>query len=711
MQCTRYQKILWLFVLMLAVCATSAEEANAWNPFKSAVKFVKKAGSAIGAVVGSPFGGFLGAATSPTIRNAEDSAHRVIADFDEKTRARITQIDNVLEKRIDQLDANLERRIVQADQIAKDRIDQIDGVMGKNIDLVSDVLAGSVAQVDAVLSKRIEQLDQVAETRIGNIDVVATKATLTLEASLMRVVGIACVAAFAAFAAWRIYQEILVAGGRSAGIRNVVLNAWKPLALQLPVAVVALVCLYAITMWLPGGSARRSTQFVAAYRTALENNIKAFDLTRARYMSAQLQAIYPTDSDARALALKVDLMRDILTRPTLLKSVGGLFDIIQRLELTSSYKDDDPDILTLKGYVSWQAGAKRQDEYEAACLCARALEIAPTPSAFALQPLARNYLEAFLHDPITTDASTTTSVPAYSIAQLQTVLANSPPIVGHEDSYAPFAHIIVYDAMVRDLDKTSTAEYVTMILQHARLKKKATELATLPEAERAGEKGAPIRAEIEAARQARTAAATNVVAAWDDFEDRVRNDPWLMGTSAPLASFMLNDAVYTRAKWFVIENGAADEIADISLAKGVTPETAPPRVDLCQLYTTTLSQETRVLVDYEEAKRFEKFFTQLYAFEKSVIEFKMLDPNLDQPTYKKNAIAAANAAAEVGFYVDDPSGRRPYANVLLDEMVGHLTLQMRAQYEKEQPNQEKSESANDQEAVRNQLDSRRLKLL
>lgn len=692
-------------VCIIVVLVPSPQPVQAWNPFKSAVKLVKKAGSVVGGVVGAPFGGFLDSATSPTIRNAEASAHRIVADFDERSRERIKQMDSVLKTNIKDLNASLEQRIAQADKAVKENIEKFDKVMKENVDRVSEVLAGSVADVDQMLSQRIDDLDRVTETRIGNLDVVATKATLTLEASLMRVVGIACVVVFAAFAAWRIYQEIVAAGGRSAGFRAIVMHSWKPLAVQLPVAIVALFVLYAVTMWFPGNAAQRSREFLATYRVALDNHIKVFDLTRARYMAAQLQAIDPTDPDTRALAIKVDLMRDVLTRPTLLKSVGGLNDVIQRLQLASHYKADDPDVLTLQGYVSWQVGAERQDEYDAACLCARALEVASAQGAFALQPLARNYLEAFLQDPKSPAGTTTPGIPVYTIAQLQALRNASPANAGREDSFGPLAHIIVYNELVRRLDKTVSAAYITMIEEHAKFKLINDPFAKLKKEEQDSAAMKTTKDAIAAARAARARAAKEVVVAWDNFKEKLQADAWLIGTSAPLASFMLNDAVYSRAKWFQINDGQAVDIADPSLAKGVLASTAPPRVELSKLYTTTLSAESQALVNYEEAKRFEEFFKDAYDFETAVIDFKIHDPKLDQTGYKEKAIKAAIAAAKLGLYVNDES----YAASLLKEIEGgpgtrKIGDDVVKQYK------EKEEKATTEE-INKRLNARRLKLL
>src|SRR5207248_4687996 len=56
----------------------------------------------------------------------------------------------------------------------------------------------------------------------------------------------------------------------------------------------------------------------------IERSLAALDLTEAKYHVSQLKILDPTKPLYRAVALKIDLVRDVLSRPALYQTAAGI---------------------------------------------------------------------------------------------------------------------------------------------------------------------------------------------------------------------------------------------------------------------------------------------------------------------------------------------------------------------------------------------------
>lgn len=686
-------------ILAVAVTTGTPDTALAWNPFKSVVKTVKKVGGFVGGVIGAPVGGFVGAATSPTIRNAEASAMRVTADLDDRMKARINQMDEAMGKRIAQMDASMRDRILQLDDAAKQRIVQVDEVLKNRTNQLNLVLTTAINDVDRSLKQRIEQLDQVAETRIGNLDVVASKASLSFEQSFIRVIGAGCVLVFVSVVIWRVSRKVTeywaihggpVALANSLGGVAKTKNLRNTLFAEAGVAAAGLAVLYCVVYFMPGGARARQRELSAVYVSAFDRAYTSFDLDRARFLAAQLQAIEPTNERNRARLLKAELVRDVFSRPGLVQTMEGLNELSSRISQIDTYaRGDDADVPALKAYIQWQVAADRQDELDAVKLVAIAIEAGSRNNfeGFLLLPVVSPYITAFVSAP----------TPGLAKADLDRFASLATKAEQHlrtagQEQFAALAHAWVFNAASQRLDTAISQPYVDMLQAHAevvRLRGKAESAAAQKQE-----------------KDKRTQWAKEIIAAWGAFDREMETNAFLRGTTSPLASFGLNDAVLATAKWFeatpdtdklppLLANGAADvragsesEFAALP-APADRPKLAPARIAWRDKYQDMLGGVATDIVDAEESDRFRRFEQATRLMEYDLVQYWTAD-QANSYLVRDRGNAAVLSAAALGWYVPTkpgepnqvaPISRTPLAQVLLNGLVQKLSPVVQQEFE------------------------------
>jgi hypothetical protein len=380
----------------------------------------------------------------------------------------------------------------------------------------------------------------------------------------------------------------------------------------------------------------------------------------ARYHESQLEILAPAQAAGglaahRARLAKVELLHALFTRPGRLYTQPGLASLVAQVgeveeALHAVSPSPDPDVMIAKAFVLWQVGGTRDDEYEAATLCARALE---HPEGVLLAPLARNYISAFLDDPYAPkDAA------APSLEELGK-LAAMPP---RRDETTQFDHVIEFDHLVKTLDRDATRAYLEMLEAQDRL---GAALALKP-------KG-PDSPAVAAARDARTAAANKLISAWATFDHELESSPSFASDAMVLSVFTLDDAVLSRARYYAAVpsvNGTAPMLTDPPAGKALSPalraRIAPLRVAWGQRYAALLGPQARDIVSYEETQRFAMFEQRANAFESAYLGFLAAARTGGDPaTLTELAARAATRASEMGLYRDTDAGRVTEASHIL----------------------------------------------
>ncbi len=704
--------------LMVVVCvlAMSTSRADAWNPIKAAAAKFKAAGRTIGGVFGVPVGGFIESAATPVIHNAEDAGHRLIADVDsaiaenlQRTGALVTQVKSEADATLARVDQSLQARILQIqtgvdhtvdhafdridlvighldkdaqqmlenaeqaghhliqqlDKTAAENLAKVDKIFSSGVNNVQLLVTSSLQQADDIAQKRLAQLDEVAGRRIGNLDVIATKQSLSLEGMLVRIAALIGLVGLIAFVAWRVFRELADAlavanVNNTPRLRAIGRRSVTRLVPQLALAAAGALVLYGLSNALPRDSEHRASQQVAQHETAFDAATRALDVIEARYHESQLEILASTQAPEQLAAYrgrlkKVELLHSLFTRPGQLYTQQGLANLVAEVgeveeALHAVDRRPDPDVMIAKAFVLWQVGGTRDDEYEAATLCARALE---HPEGVLLAPLARNYIAAFLADPYVPKDATTPSFD--ELAKLAAV----PP--GKEET-TQFDHVIEFDHLVQQLDRDSTAAYLDMLEAQGKL---SAALAIQP-------KG-PDSPAVGAARDARTAAANTLISAWATFDHELESSPSFASDAMVLSVFTLDDAVLSRARYYVAvpsANGLApmltDPAADKTLSPALRARIAPLRVAWGQRYAALLGPHARDIVSYEETKRFQRYEQRADAFEKAYVDFLVAAHTGGAPEkLPEIAAQAATCASGMGLYRDTASGRVTEASHIL----------------------------------------------
>lgn len=721
--------------LVVAICllVLPASRAEAWNPLRALANKIVAAGRAIGGVFGAPVGGFVEAAATPVIHSAEDTGHRLIADVDHAIASNLDRTGVMIKDTVTQVDLTLGARILQiqttADHAvdhATERIDlligrlevdvkqvieraekaghalikQLDDAIAKNLRDVDQILAthindlqvavsSSIQQADDAARQRLEQADEIAGRRIGNLDVIATKQSLALEGMLVRIAALVGVLGLIAFVAWRLFRELAdaVATANERGTPRLRAMGWQSLTRLLPQLALAgggAALLYFLAGELPRDSQRRAGQQLKDQVLAFDAAVAALDVTEARYRESQLEILAPPNiATYRAQMKKVALLHSLFTRPGQLHTEQGLAGLVAevadveaafratRARATDPDPLPDPDVMIAKAYILWQVGGSRDDEYEAAGLCAAALR-SPTPARLA--PLARNYIQGFLADPYSPHDSN-----GPSIDEITGVVSpakrpdETPPRmidVRANEATAPaaaavqFARVIELDQMILELDRDSTAAYLDMIAAHAELR------AALKQAGRGSDPAA-----AQAARAARTAAAKQLIAAWAKFDRGLDAAPELASDAIVLTVFTLDDAVLTHARYWAEKDSTNDfppiltgKDSTRALSLALRAQIAPLRVAWEKRYASLLGPKAREIVSYQETARFAAFEQRAVAFETAYADF-VVAKHGSEPRGRllELATAAATRASEMGLYRGSGDSRvREASRILAD---------------------------------------------
>jgi hypothetical protein len=693
-----------------------SRQAQAWNPLRSA-------GRSLGKGLGESF---VETAAIPVLRTAEETGKRFVREVDLRLSDRIAQAGGEIGKALDKtdvlvkgqiatVDAAVASRMAQADSILVARIAQIDasanqlvaGALGRldqtvaraqraglglvralgeerrqalaqaddilnaRIEQIRDVVGRSLEDVDAVLEARFAQIDEAAGRRLANLDVIATKQSHAIEQSLLRIGALAALLLFVVFVLKRLYEDFdrfsdgeeAPEGAPGKKIPVKVLGKTGALfLLRIFAGGLGALLIYILYLKLPLGAERRAAELLDRHRRAFADSQRALDFAGLRHHASQLVLLDPGHQELyRGTERKFEVLRTVFSRPALLRDPAGVRSLVDEIESLEPILRDgdqpDADLQVLKAYISWQVGDSRDDEREAAELCAAALT--SRRGDFLLRPLAREYLLAFLHAP-PPGPDAAGAVPVRELTQVASAAAPAPA-----DRASPFAHVVAYDELLRELDARSWTAYLAMLdaqiayqAARARLPRRTREpsLAPVP-----GESLTPEAAAVRAAKHARLTHAAEVIQAWTAFDTGLRSNAALVGTNVAYAAFTINDVPLVHALWFEASPDAPGLPGPIAGVKDLSlrARLVPVRVEWARRYGLPLDRAARHLLALEEARRYTTFEQRTLAFAAAYIDLggAALPPS-ELAGASAARLSAARAAAELGVYRATPSGDR-----------------------------------------------------
>jgi hypothetical protein len=619
----------------------------------------------------------IGNIAGTLLTDAEEKVNRTLDRVDHGLEARILQIktsaddsvdlalgkvDTIVYKRLNQFDLIGKGLIADAGSEVRKSLDHADNILRERTSDIDRMANELVVQADQALEARIAQIDEAAGRRLGNVDVIASKQRIAFERSAVRVAVLIGIVVFIVFVLRRLWVRYASLKERLEGVRGgertvLIARDLAPNLLgSLAAAAAGAAVLAALYNWLPMDASQEADELTALHERELEASVRGFDFVRARFHASNLEFLKP-ESSARyaALADKAGLLRDLVARPGLLASKEAVNDFALRVRAVerSLGPQADPDILVMHAIVKWQTGSKRTQEYEAASFAARALRL--SPRGFALAPLARAYVQTFLETPYVPE-DVGLSRYAATLGELRESLAAAAA----DDPDSPLGPVVELAGMMRELERTSAEHYVKMIEAHAAIVASKRSRGAL-------------RADAALADlfEQRTGHARSIVEAWVSFDNELRERVTLNGPVV-LAVFRMNDAVLTRARWFIERPTTTEEISKRIEELGsqrkdleLKMKLAPARIAWARRYDALLDGPARQVVEFEEAERFR-------TWERWTIEFEQAMVALEEARRMNKAEEAARwrvavAASALSLYVGEDQ-RRPYA----DQVAGSL---------------------------------------
>jgi hypothetical protein len=333
--------LLALFLVLVQQTSTSATDVV--NGVGSYLADVTRGG---GNVLGQGISGLAG----PTINDFAEVADSVVS--------KILGLANNL----------LAERITQIDRVAQARIAQIDLAVNRALN-----------QLNSQLNDAITQMDKILDEKIGTAQVVVQRAMLSFEDVLLAVIFYTVAIIFTATVGYIVARrtiEDLYSGSLKSKRASIAVAA------AAAASVLVVLALYALKIPLTGQLLQLATDLqsntLKSYRAASLNDAVRF--------AKQLSIVEPNNIKFQALEKLTEIQRDVLYRPTVMKSPLGAFAFQSRIgqlaELVTSdaiknSKDEISEFIKIEADAStavilWQLGQGLQNGQIEKALCAAA---------------------------------------------------------------------------------------------------------------------------------------------------------------------------------------------------------------------------------------------------------------------------------------------------------------------------------------------------
>lgn len=514
---TRLCATLCLSLMMVIVAPIEKSEAfSIGNPFAAV-------GRALGDVargVGNIFGQGIAGLASPTINAFSDDVNKVLAE-----------------------------RLVQADKMLQARVAQVDEVMQKNIN-----------NLDGIIQDKIQKFDALLDQKIGAVDIVATKAVQSAEDSLVAVLRFGTALVLVACIIFVLSKIIINRSARQ------VLSSQTVVAGMATIVIACAGALGASYLIQPPAGARverLSQDFQKAAITAY----RLGELNDAAVYAKQLTVIDPTNVAYAAFQKVAEIQRDILYRPTSLKSVPGANELLPKVRRLSQFALDpsvrsgnDPlsrfvaeQTSATSAVVLWQLSQTKGTDREALCNAADAIgefrKDIPTKDPKVVSDratpftwLAYSYLR--WGEISYRNASTLFKCP--DGADFAATAKALDPILEAFDGAVPpdtIAHVVIFNRAATRYFSQAAPLYTTLVVRDA-----AWQVTSDP-------------ATKAAHKSERDKIAERLIGLWSQFSIEIRNNTAVATNDIALASIGLPAALALRAQYIRDADPAARSLA------------------------------------------------------------------------------------------------------------------------------------------------------
>jgi hypothetical protein len=518
--------LIFTLVYALIICVPTNSEAS-FNPLKAV-------GDALGGVargVGNIFGQGIAGLASPSINAFADQANRVLAE-------------------------NLEK----ADKIIGARINQVDNLLSARITQVDTILTDKLNEVDKKIGEAISRFDGIMDQKIGAVDIVATKAVQNAEDSLVSVLRFGAILVLAAALIFVVARALIMWSPRELIPPTMIASA-------VAAVVIAFVSALGVSYLISPPAGARVTTLEKSFKEAALAAFQHGELNDAAIYAKQLTVIDPTSVHYGALQKVAEVQRDVLYRPTTLKSVLGANELLPRVRRLEQYASDLGESASsdfFKSFISeqtsatsamvlWQLAKDKLMEGAALCAAADALQKftqhdkedrkkpdykwAPAPFTWFAYSYVR-WGEVFLKG--TKAKIACPEKPDF----FEQVSALKPTLQDFEDRKEPpatIAHVIKFNRAATNYFAKAAPLYTAMILHDAGNQLRSG--GALADPTLAGKH-----------KQERNTLSQKITNAWNDFVGQMKADLSLTTTDIGMAAIGVPAALAIRAQQMRIDD-------------------------------------------------------------------------------------------------------------------------------------------------------------
>ena len=646
------KKVLTLFISGLLLFPLKAGFLGDLNPFK-----------VVGGIAGGPF---TAASFAPVVQDFENKGQNLIREFNARMDDRIVQFDSLIGDRIDTLNIYMETRLVQFDGIIKDnitytdnlvgkRIKDVDNAIGKNLLILDNIVKTSINDFDEVLVERLDQFDEVVNKNFGLLDAGAIRFNYLFENAIIRVLIIGTFLFFVGYILLMLNRNgyFVKWTNKNADRKSLLLEFSRKFILPAGGVALILFLLSLVIHNIPGGPKHKIRQLVQAHEDQYDISLRSFDLKALANHAAHLAFLEPSNKKYKSNLLKAEIVRELFTRPTLVKNPLLLRTLMNKIYSAENYLNTiDPDLETIKSYIVWHHFEGSQKNYYSACLAASALK---TGKNFPLKELAVNYLRNYVEKPLVIEnPEPVEGVILYDVNDLKSTLdANINAL--DDPELISMRYVFDFNEMILSLSSNVDSLYINILNLNSLIR---------------NEKDQNIQRKLIENRQI---SAKEIIKEWDLFRRKLENNEFVKGSSALVSLFDLNDAIYTRAQFYQAQINSEIPKGLSSINHSSRPVFYPPRVEFSRKYLNDFNKVGRFIMEENEFSRYINYEKKLIDLEKLFLIYNEDDSQRsDQDTYDIT-IRVAELASEVGLYTQGKDNLKiPFFIKLYNDKIQNL---------------------------------------
>ncbi len=591
---------------------------------------------------GKRFGQGFASAMAPVLANATNQfgnrMDQSIKLMDTVLNRNLNQFDGIMSDLVDQSGAMLSENINLLDNSMNARLRQFDKSNKENLQYLDQISDDAVSQLNDALSVNIDKFNEGLRHNISFLDSGAQRFSTLFGFNLIRFLLVGALIAIIFYQVYIHVKDVELSDLKNIGqkfksksIQN------KVVAIGFRISVLTGVYFILNFIFLSGPK-QEIEQISVDHEVGFDNALRTFNFKDMALHAAILKNLNSGSMEYIALEKKSDLFREVFALPILKNNIEYVGMLRNQLDELIVMTPNDPDNFAIAAYLNWNIRQNKIDEYVTACLAAESIKLGSESKDGTVYPnhfiaLAKNYLQSYLTSPI--EAKDVPSIRSgilknnsriqnwYSNAQLDSIMDNSPESGEFDVLNIQMNYAMKFNRYLDSLNTTIYANYFNMIKNHVEIFRIRNNNGSSAEMSKFVDK--------------RNIHAREIYKAFRKFEEALPEVLKFKESANGFATLKINDAILIRAKFYLansIHTNSADfeqkipgtyksqlEYLSENMSAFNENNYQPLRINVLKEVKNHLSGMAREILVAEELNRFINYDDQLYAFEKSFLEY------------------------------------------------------------------------------------------